>query len=128
MAQHRLQSVYRLQPAWVHCVTLQGWQCAAVTQALRGALSCVLFGQAKHECTASCGPDLLKRSHQAHLPAGGGITQIVMPNLAERIQKNGTSQFMSWRWAFFLPGCMHIGSALAILAFGQVSIAEAASS
>eukprot|EP00891_Asterochloris_glomerata_P003456 jgi/Astpho2/3456/Aster-07053 len=51
--------------------------------------------------------------------AGGGITQIVMPNLAERIQKNGTSQFMSWRWAFFLPGCMHIGSALAILAFGQ---------
>lgn len=49
-----------------------------------------------------------------------------MPNLAERIQKNGTSQFMSWRWAFFLPGCMHIGSALAILAFGQVSTAEAA--
>ena len=49
-----------------------------------------------------------------------------MPNLAERIQKNGTSQFMSWRWAFFLPGCMHIGSALAILAFGQVSTAGAA--
>ncbi|KAL3158244.1 hypothetical protein ABBQ38_010496 [Trebouxia sp. C0009 RCD-2024] len=50
--------------------------------------------------------------------AGGGVTQIVMPYLAEGIGKH-TYAFRAWRWAFFFPGCLHIIWALLILSFAQ---------
>lgn len=50
---------------------------------------------------------------------GGGVTQLVMPNLADGIAKH-TYTFRAWRWAFFFPGCLQIIWGLAILAFSQV--------
>ncbi|DBA87666.1 hypothetical protein WJX77_011209 [Trebouxia sp. C0004] len=50
--------------------------------------------------------------------AGGGVTQVVMPNLADGIGKH-TYAFRAWRWAFFFPGCLQIIWGLMILAFSQ---------
>ena len=52
-------------------------------------------------------------------PAGGGVTQIVMPYLTEGIEHH-VPTFQAWRWAFFFPGCLQILWALMILTFGQV--------
>lgn len=54
------------------------------------------------------------------LVSGGGVTQIVMPYLAQGIEKH-TYSFRAWRWAFFFPGCLQIIWGLMILKFSQVS-------
>lgn len=43
----------------------------------------------------------------------------IMPYLFKGIS-NSAPQFQAWRWAFFVPGAMHVIIALMILAFGQV--------
>jgi NNP family nitrate/nitrite transporter-like MFS transporter len=50
--------------------------------------------------------------------AGGGITQLVMPNLAHAIAKH-KPLFEAWRLSFFLPGCLSLASGAAIMLFGQ---------
>ena len=51
---------------------------------------------------------------------GGGVTQIVMPYLAQGIEHH-TYSFRAWRWAFFFPGCLQIIWGLMILWFAQVN-------
>lgn len=38
---------------------------------------------------------------------GGGVTQLVMPLIFEGI-KSHVEPFVAWRYAFFVPGCLHI--------------------
>ena len=42
-----------------------------------------------------------------------------MPYLFKGISRTAPA-FQAWRWAFFVPGAMHILIAIMILAFGQV--------
>lgn len=49
---------------------------------------------------------------------GGGATQLIMPYLFKGIS-NTAPQYQAWRWAFFVPGAMHVIIAAMILAFGQ---------
>ena len=51
--------------------------------------------------------------------SGGGIAQVIMPNLTKRIAKK-TPETIAWRWSFFLPGSLNILLGLAIMFFGQV--------
>lgn len=53
--------------------------------------------------------------------SGGGVTQLVMPYLATEISKH-TSEFLAWRWSFFLPGAMFVMIGFAILVFAQVCL------
>lgn len=50
---------------------------------------------------------------------GGGATQLIMPLVYELIKKIGSNHFIAWRIAFFIPGVMQTGSAIALLLFGQ---------
>ncbi|KAJ1688478.1 hypothetical protein LUZ63_019868 [Rhynchospora breviuscula] len=50
---------------------------------------------------------------------GGGATQLIMPLVYELIKKIGSTHFIAWRIAFFIPGVMQTGSAIALLLFGQ---------
>ena len=43
----------------------------------------------------------------------------IMPYLFKGISRTAP-QFQAWRWAFFVPGAMHVLVAIMILAFGQV--------
>jgi hypothetical protein len=42
-----------------------------------------------------------------------------MPYLFKGISQTAP-QYQAWRWAFFVPGAMHVLVAVLILAFGQV--------
>jgi hypothetical protein len=43
----------------------------------------------------------------------------IMPYLFKGISRTAP-EFQAWRWAFFVPGAMHVLVAIVILAFGQV--------
>eukprot|EP00959_Pyramimonas_sp_CCMP1952_P288432 6031438-Pyramimonas_sp.AAC.1 len=49
---------------------------------------------------------------------GGGVTQFLIPAMYEAIAKTKVD-FTAWRYAFFLPGCMHIFVGLMVLFFAQ---------
>ncbi|CAD7704994.1 unnamed protein product [Ostreobium quekettii] len=49
---------------------------------------------------------------------GGGVTQIVMPLIFAAI-KTSQEPFTAWRYAFFVPGCMHIMVGTLILTVTQ---------
>lgn len=48
------------------------------------------------------------------------LTQM-MPYLFRGIAKHAPD-YTAWRWAFFVPGAMHVLVSLLIVAFGQVKI------
>lgn len=50
--------------------------------------------------------------------AGGGAIQIIMPYLTTAIAHN-VPEFEAWRWAFFVPGAVHIIVAFVIMFFSQ---------
>lgn len=52
--------------------------------------------------------------------AGGGVTNLVMPRIYERIAEH-QHDFIAWRWAYFVPGAMHITIATLVILFAQVS-------
>jgi hypothetical protein len=45
----------------------------------------------------------------------------IMPYLFKGISRTAPP-FQAWRWAFFVPGAMHVLVAIMILAFGQVLV------
>merc|ERR1711998_171428 len=49
---------------------------------------------------------------------GGGVTQFLIPATYAAIVTNH-EPFTAWRWAFFLPGCMHITIGLMVLFLAQ---------
>lgn len=49
---------------------------------------------------------------------GGGVTQLLMPLLFEAIKSN-QEPFSAWRWAFFVPGTMHLVLGSFILFFSN---------
>jgi hypothetical protein len=52
---------------------------------------------------------------------GGGATHFIMPNLYVTIMKGGVTSFTAWRWAFFVPGAMHLVCGIATMLFSTVS-------
>jgi MFS transporter, NNP family, nitrate/nitrite transporter len=50
---------------------------------------------------------------------GGGATHLIMPLVFELIKFIGSTHFVAWRIAFFIPGLMQTGSAIALLMLGQ---------
>lgn len=50
---------------------------------------------------------------------GGGATQLIMPLVYDLIKKIGSTNFIAWRIAFFIPGLMQTFSAFAVLMLGQ---------
>ncbi|KAI4999966.1 hypothetical protein ZWY2020_004555 [Hordeum vulgare] len=55
-------------------------------------------------------------------PAAGatwGAPQLLMPLVFEAVRTIGSTDFIAWRVAFFIPGVMQTFSAIAVLAFGQ---------
>ena len=52
------------------------------------------------------------------------MTQLVMPRLYDGIARH-QPDFIAWRWAFFVPGALHIIMALLVIFFAQVQIHSA---
>ncbi|KAJ3679621.1 hypothetical protein LUZ60_017632 [Juncus effusus] len=50
---------------------------------------------------------------------GGGATQLIMPLVYELIKKIGSTHFIAWRIAFFIPALMQTLSAISIVMFGE---------
>jgi sugar phosphate permease len=50
---------------------------------------------------------------------GGGVTQLLMPLLADAIGHT-VPMFVAWRWAFFVPGGVQIIVGITVLFFAQV--------
>ncbi len=42
-----------------------------------------------------------------------------MPRMFDAVQKH-QHDFIAWRWAYFLPGAMHIFMAILVIFFAQV--------
>ncbi len=42
-----------------------------------------------------------------HVITGGGAIQLIMPQIYDGLLKHHPS-FIAWRWAFFVPGSLHI--------------------
>lgn len=49
---------------------------------------------------------------------GGGVTHLVMPRVYEAIAHH-QYDFIAWRWAYFLPGAMHVTLATLCILFAQ---------
>ncbi len=69
--------------------------------------------------TAQAGAALIAERPAAGGPAGGGATQIIMPYLTTAIAKH-VPLFEAWRWAFFVPGGMHLLVSLFVMLFATV--------
>lgn len=50
---------------------------------------------------------------------GGGATALIMPAVFDGLRRGMGDEFAAWRWAFFVPGALHIISGAACLFFGQ---------
>jgi MFS transporter, NNP family, nitrate/nitrite transporter len=51
---------------------------------------------------------------------GGGATALIMPAVFDGLRNGLGNQFAAWRWAFFVPGALHVITGVAVLLFGQV--------
>ena len=71
--------------------------------------------------TAQAGAASIAERSAAGGPAGGGATQIIMPYLTRAIAKH-VPEFEAWRWAFFVPGAMHLLVALFVMLLATVSL------
>jgi len=69
-----------------------------------------------------CGGDCARLTPAVpSLPAGGGAIQLIMPQLYDGLLKHHPS-FVAWRWAFFVPGSLHIIVAALVLFAATVRI------
>ncbi|XP_010695889.2 high affinity nitrate transporter 2.5-like [Beta vulgaris subsp. vulgaris] len=50
---------------------------------------------------------------------GGGVAQLVMPLVYSVVLKTGSTPFSAWRISFFIPALFQMGSAFAVMLFGQ---------
>lgn len=52
---------------------------------------------------------------------GGGFTHLILPLVYSQLVLRGVPNFISWRYALFLPGCLHILAAVLVLVFTEDS-------
>ena len=49
------------------------------------------------------------------------MTQLIMPRMYDAVARH-QHEFVAWRWAYFLPGAMHITLAVLCIFFAQVRL------